>query len=353
MTRITFVAFALLTGFFYITGKPVDETAPSINRFADLSRESLFLSKKTLEPASKSSLSSDQPESGHNISDAVETENPAGALALPARNPRRDVQRSLHLARPLIQPARKKIIIAKPLDKKASLDFGTAQNKFTGGSIKPLAVSYRQRYVKVQKPVLGPRLTAVLLLRELKRVGCYKGRITTHWNDSAKIAMQHFNKSTGSRLVAASPTIVTLEKLQQFTQTACPEKPVLIKPAILARGSAASSSYQVNKNPVTHNNEWRTKVKYKEAAFRQAPLTIAPRYNIPQRPSSQTVSDSASITYVRKPIQVIRRKARKVRKYRVAKRKFRRKRAIRSWRRHYRRKRFGFHNTGGSFSLNN
>ena len=43
MSRLTFAAFIMLSGFFYVTGKPVDKTDLKINSLAETPRQTILL----------------------------------------------------------------------------------------------------------------------------------------------------------------------------------------------------------------------------------------------------------------------------------------------------------------------
>ena len=225
MTRLTLVAFVLLTGFFYITGKPVDENGIIINTYADLAKQKVeagLISTNLLPKLT----SSDQYGSfkKHAVlrggDDLVAKTDQGANPQIPVRNPRRlaaaaprfDTPSSASASTPMLATVK-----TVSLSGNTNQRFGQARNKTTGATIKPLAESYRQRYVKTKKPVLGPRLTAVLLKRELRRVGCYNGNITSKWDNNARTAVQNFNTNAGTSITAGTPTVATLEHLQQIT----------------------------------------------------------------------------------------------------------------------------------------
>ncbi len=353
MARVTLIAFALLTGFFYVTGKPVDENGLEINRFADFGNHKVIAthalestSAKPLIPRNKPSsqkLRSDQRDKAAKRHKRASARGPA----LPSRNPRRVASRSTKYA--ILPPAptkatpKKLVQLAKT---ETSQTFREGRNKFTGGIIKPLGQSYQQRYVRSQKPVLGPRLTAVLVKRELRRIGCYSGNVTSVWDDSARAAITHYNTSTGSSLTTKAPLVTSLERLQQVTKTACVKKPEINGTTI----ASADKNNAVTRK-ITRVSNWRTNVRVRKAAFQPTSTARTPQYKI-RRPRLVENYIAPPTTKARK----VRRKhrAKRLKRIRIAKRKkARRRTAVRSWRRHYKRKKFGFSNNGGSFSLNN
>ena len=362
MTRLTLVAFIALTGFFYVTGKPVDETGPVVNRFADLAGQ------KTVAAAMPSALLTGQmaspslPRSGdnHNFDLTKQLASTGGvrALDIPVRNPRRVAK-----ALPRIAQAVKKTPIgavrtasvAKP---KSSQMFGQVRHKITSVSAKPLAVSYQQRFVKTTKSVLGPRLTAVLIKRELRRVGCYDGNVTSKWDDKARAAVETFNFNAGTKLATSVPVVASLERLQQATKTVCLEKPAT-KPTIIVRavtaGTVASVSAIRAKQKTT---AWRTRTSRQKAEDRKPSFRIIPTVTEPRYRSVGTIGpvetyDRPQYRRIKKRRLVSKKRARRLKRIRVAKRKARRRTAVRSWKRTYRRKKFGFRRTGGDFSIGN
>ena len=268
MTRLTLIAFVLLTGFFYVTGKPVDENGFVINSYADFAKQNIGtgLHATALRSRETPPLTVAQTDQYAPFAD----NRTAGIPDMPVRNPRRlaalplkrDISVPASASTPRTTPA-PTIKTAALATKNPSPIFGEARNKFTGATIKPLITSYRQRYVKTQKPVLGPRLTAVLLKRELRRVGCYSGNITSKWDKDARAAVQHFNLNAGTNVAAATPSLATLEHLQQTTKTICTTKPVIARTIIASTAPIASTIAVVKKSTA-----WRTKVKRRKVAYR-------------------------------------------------------------------------------------
>ncbi len=352
MARVTLIAFALLTGFFYVTGKPVDENGQEINRFADFGKQK-FIAARTLESTSvKQLIPRDKPSSQKLRSDRrdkAEARNKrasANGPTLPSRNPRRVANRSSKFAiLPPVPRENKPKKLVQLTTTIASQTFREGRNKFTGGTIRPLGQSYPQRFVKSQKPVLGPRLTAVLVKRELRRIGCYSGNVTSVWNDSARAAITFYNTSTGSSLTTKAPLVSSLERLQQVTKTVCVEKPVINKTTI---ARADTPNPEIRK--IKRVSKWRTNVRVRKAAFRPVSTARIPRYEI-QRP---LLVENYIAPPAAKPRKARRKyRTKRLKRIRIAKRKARRRTAVRSWKRQYRRKRFGFSSNGGSFTLNN
>ncbi len=366
MARFTVVAFVVLTGFFYITGKPADEAGPVTNTFADFSKpltgpgqmpnKTGPVSPKGFTPSQSKQKQIGKPESTGLASIVRSMINPD----LPIRNPRRQMAgENLQKTTPVLTVRHAPELLLKTnnhtRDEKITGAFGQARNRFTGGHAKPLAVSYQQRNAKTQQPVLGPRLTAILMKRELKRLGCYNGKITSNWNDSIRSALKQFNNSSGDKLSIWAPTVRSLEKLQQFTKTVCHNKPAITNRTILANARAErKNNLQSNKiRLINKSNKWRTSVQHKKASYRPTPTLIVPRYMNTEKP--RYVETYKTVPPRVKPRTIARRyKVKRAKRIRITRRKAARRRAaVRSWRRTYRRKRFGFNRSGSSFSLNN
>ena len=280
MARVTLVAFALLTGFFYVTGKPVDETGQEINRFADFAIPKVVAEEVVDETTSKHLISNKNQSMEDKASNRNSTAERGRKLAsikapeLPSRNPRRIAARSSKLA--LAHRSSAALNSIKLAKVETTATFQQGRNKFTGGAVKPLGLSYQQRYVKSQKPVLGPRLTAVLVKRELRRIGCYRGNVTSNWDDSARAAITSFNIKTGSNLAIKTPLVSSLERLQQITKTVCVEQPVIDGTIIASAGQRKTNS---KAKSFTKVSKWRTKVRVRKAAYRPSTTSQTPRYN--------------------------------------------------------------------------
>lgn len=360
MTRITFVAFILLTGFFYITGRPVDEKGPQANSFADLVGQKTAIGHASPGRAPKQLLNQHRSHFGENNSDgrAISGEQKnlilsswninAATPNLPSRNPRRFVSPSPQRARTSLA-AIKAAALVKP---KTNQIFGEVRNKVTSASVKPLAVSYQQRYAKKTKPVLGPRLTAVLLKRELRRVGCYGGNVTSRWNSEARAAIETFNVNTGAKLPTGRPTVRSLERVQQVTKIVCRKKTAVGRSVIANVGPDNSGSKALKKA-----SPWRAKVQRqikpsKNSNYRILPTVATSRYksvgNIHLVKSYRT----SKVTRAKRRRVAKRYRVMRSKRYRITRRKARRRPAVRSWRRSHRRKRFGFRLSGGVLSIN-
>ncbi len=353
MARVTFIAFALLSGFFYVTGKPVDDSGNEINRFADLANHKVIAENVLAVTSSKQMISLAKDRSENKRSDRSEQ---AAGPALPSRNPRRITSRSSKYANalPVLAPAAPNTNIPVTLIQLAANDtsqtFQQGRNKFTGGTVKPLGQGYQQKYVRSQKPVLGPRLTAVLVKRELKRIGCYRGNVTSVWNDSARAAITLYNTRTGSSLATKTPLVSSLEHLQQITKAVCVDEPVTRGTIIASAGqrkAQPSSKASPSSKSVKRGSNWRTNVQIRKATYLPAPTVRTPRYTIKRPRLIENYLAPPVVT----PPKV--KRSRRVKRIRVAKRKAKRRTAVRSWKKRYRRKKFGFRSNGGSFTLNN
>ena len=371
MSRLTFLAFMMLTGFFYITGKPADESDNQVNRFAGTMRQDFAPAGKVgglRAPVTQQASGPTDAVPGRMVLPVSRKKNVAQSKMdvaelfplLPSRNPRRSKTSITHNASDygirtaaLAVPAsyNRIKVSSNPKPIKA---FSFDDIKSSSTAIKPLAVSYRQRYVKIKRPVLGPRLTAILIKRELRRVGCYKGTITSKWDSGVKNAIQDFNLHTNSNLIAASPNADSLQRMQQITRMVCPQEPVAARTIVASIGKKKRKVK--GKRHAFHGRKWppaktavRPTRKLTAPVFRSAstsPLALnrgtKARYNdAVQKPAFVKSARSArKVRARRRNFRAIaaRRRAR----LRFARRTIQRRTAVRGWRRTYRRRRFGF-----------
>jgi hypothetical protein len=261
---------------------------------------------------------------------------------VPNRNPRRATTGVIKTA-----------ALAKKTKTNDTSAFGEARSKTTSASSKPLVVSYQQRYTKAKQPVLGPRLTAILLKRELRRVGCYDGNITSNWDENARNAVQQFNLKVGYNLPVEIPQAAALAKVQQVAKIIC-RKELPVGRTIVAKAETTTPKLQREKK----SRQWRTNVQRRNVAFRPMPTSSYKKKTASRSRPARSRYEAAPV-YRAKPRAVAKRRAHvarkraKARRLRVAtKKRARRKTAIRGWKRTYRRKKFGFRNRGGSISLN-
>jgi hypothetical protein len=364
MTRITLIAFVLLTGYFYTTGKSVDENGPQINSFTNLAGQKTTVADARLSRTSGQLLHVSKAQTGGSRSDGLnQTDEMAkliqsswdiGAAApeLPARNPRRLVSPSPRLVVATHKSSLSLIKAAALVKPKTRQIFGEVRNKVTSASVKPLAINYQQRYLKTHKSVLGPRLTAVLVKRELRRVGCYRGNVTSSWNKDARTAIETFNLNTGAKLPSERPTVRSLEKIQKVTKIVCSNK-INAKRRVIADVSPGLGTSKTKS--LKKAEPWRGKVqrqiKQPNNSTRRALPIVAPLYKSNRK--MRLVGTYNSHIRIKR-----RRRARiyphwRSKKYRIARRKARRRPLVRSWRRHNRPRKFGFKLSGGSFSDNN
>ena len=368
MTRITFVAFAMLTGFFYVTGKPIEESSAQLTTFADLSpQKSLvgYTSPRTVtEPVKHTSPSrpaakyfktalADNPQTAPA---ATASHTSMAAPEIPIRNPRRADKAKAQYASLMAKPATPTntepgvtsdgaTAVKSPEKTNKVGVFGEARTKQTDATIKPLAVSYQQRFAKPRKPVLGPRLTAVLVKRELRRVGCYSGNVTSNWDEGARNAVAAFNINADTTLATGKPTVNMLERLQQITSKVCKN------PAI--NGTVIANRQAVKTKSLRKTTSWRTKIQRRKATYRRAPSTVGSGYKSVGHIGLAETYATPQTSRVKRNKIARKHRARRAKKIRITKRKARRKTAVRSWKRTYRRKRFGFKSSNGSFSLEN
>lgn len=368
MSRLTFISFILLTGFFYVTGKPVGKTDQQINRSAEVSSQA-FVSNEKAKLSNAFAMRGKEPKLLQPAPSPLQIHGVASARnimpELPSRNPRRQ---NLAPSEMVIATATgismvRKDIVAKvsakiitPKKPVRNLTFADVRNKSTSSTTKPLAVSYKQRYVKAEKPVLGPRLTAILLKRELRRVGCYDGTITSSWDGSARNAIKGFNLNANNNLTVKMPTATALEQVQQTAKTVCIKRPSTGRTVI------ANATRAVKKNLVTKKvRRWKPKLLKSKRPVRKAALFTKPKalppVSSPKR-TAYTKSARKRVRIKRRGYRAIakrvRRKQRYVRrKQRYARRTVRRRTAVRSWKRTYRRRRFRFRRSGMEFSIGN
>lgn len=358
MTRVTFVAFALLSGFFYITGKPVTPTGQVTNTFTDLVNHRTISDHRSTNNISKHLISHPKSTAISAKSKDIHRRQLAKleGPTLPIRNPRRTTTPIVKYAKLVPTSASSTPVKTTHIAKvNTTKTFQDGRNKLNGGTIKPLGFSYQQRYVKPQKPVLGPRLTAVLLKRELRRLGCYGGNVTSKWDDSARAAVAFFNSSTGSNLATKTPLVSSLEKVQQITKTVCVEQPIIEGTIIASAGQGKALGKSRGKSglktrTIKKTTRWRTNIQYRKASYRPAP-TSAPQYNIRRTRTAERYI--ALPTHLARPRKTSRKyRIKRVKRTRISRRKARRRTAVRSWRKRHRRKRFGFKSFAGSVSLN-
>jgi hypothetical protein len=343
-----------MTGFFYVTGKPTKDAGDNMAMFSS-SRSPQFSSPRngtgtaiTNAAIDRSGGNSpmdgdvmanrDYQVSGNDNEDkkaAVRPQNPA----IPSRNPQRSREKGvMKMAQTVINNP-----LSANIDDKNSAEL----------TPKPLSVSYQQRYAKARQPVLGPRLTAILLKRELRRVGCYEGNISSNWDENAQKAVEKFNAMAGFKLASNSPEAESLQKIKQISKVICQKNPAAGR-TIMAKASVPNAARLVNMK----SGRWRSSMsRYRKASARVELLPTTTRsaaISANQRRSPRKYGEENSNN--RKTVW--RRKKIRGKKYAAAKRssrlrfaarkKVRRKTAIRGWRKRHRRKRFGFRNRGGS-----
>lgn len=349
MTRITLIAFVLLTGYFYMTGKSVDENGPQINSFTNLAGPKTTVADARL---SRTDGLNQTDEMAKLILSSWDTGT--AAPELPARNPRRLVSPSPRLVVATHKSSLSAIKAAALVKPKTRQIFGEVRNKVTSASVKPLAINYQQRYIKTHKSVLGPRLTAVLVKRELRRVGCYRGNVTSSWNKDARTAIETFNLNTGAKLTSERPTVRSLEKIQQVTKIVCSDK-INARRRVIADVSPVPRLGTSKTKTLKKAEPWRGKVqrqiKQPSNSTRRALPIVAPRYKSNRK--MRLVGTYNSRIRIKQ-----RRRARiyphmRGKRYYIVRRKARRRPLVRSWRRHNRPRKFGFKLSGGSFSENN
>jgi len=365
MTRITLIAFVLLTGYFYMTGKSVDENGPQINSFTNLAGPKTTITDARLSRTSGQLLHLNKSQTGGNRSDGLNQTDEltkliqsswntgAAAPELPARNPRRLASPSPRLIVATHKSSLSAIKAAALVKPKTRQIFGEVRNKVTSASVKPLAINYQQKYIKTHKSVLGPRLTAVLVKRELRRVGCYRGNVTSSWNKDARTAIETFNFNTGAKLPSERPTVSSLERIQQVAKIVCSNKTNAGRRVIADAGPVPRLGTSKTK-ALKKVEPWRSKtqrqIKQPSNSTRRALPIVAPRYKSDRKMRLVGTYNSR--------IRIKRRRARiyphmRGEKYYIARQKARRRPLVRSWRRHNRPRKFSFKLSAGSFSDNN
>jgi len=348
MTRLTILSFLLLSGFFYVTGQPVDDSVAPLKELVDqkvkasgllrgaaLSKEQGMEAKVALDDG----ISSNATEQRLGVTSASLDGELSQFPGIPVRNPMRSGK----------SPAALKMVVATVAPIEADVKKAAVKKKEAAAPAiaapTPLFASYQQRYVAPKKPVLGPRLTAVLMKRELRRVGCYSGNITGNWDNNSRAAVERFNTASGFELLTDKPHVNSLEKLQQITRTVCEKKQDSGR-IILA--STPKERLNAIRNKAA--NSWRSNVQRRKMVSYQRdgsdPIVVRKRSAL-----KATAKPRRAKKYTRRRA-VAKKRKRHSRRSRVAQRRIRRKTAIRGWRRQYRRKKFGFSGHGGFFRLN-
>ncbi|MCF6200100.1 MAG: hypothetical protein L3J67_12045 [Hyphomicrobiaceae bacterium] len=372
MSRLTFISFIMLTGFFYVTGKPVDKTDLRIDGSTEVSSQN-FVADETAQTVNAATIHEKEQKVFSPVLSPLQMQPIVSARnimpALPSRNPKRQnsAPSEIVIATATAGTMLHKDIVAKadieivtPKKPVRNLTFAQVRNKSTSSTTKPLSVSYQQRYVKAKKPVLGPRLTAILLKRELRRVGCYTGAITSSWDDSAINAIEGFNLNSNNNLTIKTPTASALEQVQQTAKVVCVRKPSTGR-TIIANATRPTKKVLAVKNV----RQWKPKLLKSKRPVRKAALftkpTTSPLFKFQNKSRSlnnsrkarKSVTRQAKFKRVRGKKRNYRAIVKRAKKQRYARRTVRRRTAVRSWKRTYRRKRFGFKRSGMEFSIGN
>ncbi len=363
MGRITFIAFIMLSGFFYVTGKPVDKAELQISgaagvvppgfatgRAVKTAHVSLQDEKRAKTPAP--SLAPVLIRAVTPVKNA-ELQYKGGGLQVPSRNPkRRNFVPSQIITTAMVAPrntapkSRTEIAFLKKPVK--NLTFEDVKSRSTSAAVKPLMVSYQKRYVKEKNPVLGPRLTAILLKRELRRVGCYEGAITSSWNDNARSAVENFNINSNGKLTVKTPTAIALEQVQQTTKIVCVKKAPVARTIVANVPAAVATTLAAKKA-----SQWTTKLQRSKRSTQNSTFSGEATDILPLQAVPATQNYVRRVRKTRVKRRNYRAIAKRVRKTRYARRTARRRTAVRSWKRTYRRKRFGFRRSGMEFSIGN
>ncbi len=74
---------------------------------------------------------------------------------------------------------------------------------------------------QISLPASGSFESAVLLQKELQRVGCYGGRIDGEWGRGSRSALQRFNSFANTAYLADLPTIEAISAIRQKTEQVC------------------------------------------------------------------------------------------------------------------------------------
>lgn len=326
MTRLTILGFVLLTGFFYLTGKPINQSADldmatgAINGVLERTQIGAPGSQPTMTTAgnpAQMALLDSEPKAAANTSDLPD---------LPVRRPSRSIAK-LADAQPVAVPLEMQPVPA---------------------TAKPLIKGYQDRFATPQPPILGPRLTAVLIKRELRRVGCYDGNITGVWDDSARSAVQAYNSAAGSKISAEEPGVAALETLQQASHVVCSNGGTTAGSTIAAYPAAGAGVVAAASDSATNWNSMVTRRKVSfEPTTRPGELAV----------SAVRTQASASSEVLRlapaQPEGVTRPRPSKPRSVASssdfgAKQKV----FVKGWQNYRPRKKFGFGMTGGGLSLN-
>ncbi|MEO1649413.1 MAG: caspase family protein [Pseudomonadota bacterium] len=95
------------------------------------------------------------------------------------------------------------------------------------------------------------------LQRELRRVGCYRGKLDGDWGPQSKRAMMQFNRSSGLSLPSGAPTPAAIQQVSAARNRVCAATVAATRPA----GKKKSSNRSLSK-PRTTRSPARPKPRY-------------------------------------------------------------------------------------------
>lgn len=349
MTRLTIIGFLLLSGFFYLTGRPIDQNADQefaaqltrgVESGSPLAPRAGQASAGTLVAATDAQMT---PTAGR-------LAEPAALPDLPTRKPARQPQAIAQLATEVARPAQPTVT------ETAAAEAKSESGAVAANGTTPLFKSMQERYAAPKPAVLGPRLTAVLIKRELRRVGCYDGNITGIWDDGARQAIERYNSQSGSRINADAPDVATLEALQRLTEPACTDAGAngTTVAAATGAGTAAGAIAAMARNDAATEraSSWQGSEPRKSIAY-QPPSPGAGV--LVSSLEDGTQAQEQSRVYRLAPAREPRRRAarsNRVKGFAVAQPFFKAKSLVKSWKSYAPSRRFGFTSRNGSFTLN-
>jgi hypothetical protein len=347
MTRLTIIAFLLMSGFFYVTGKPIDRNADQ-EFAAQLARAVEEVHSVAPAAAGQGTVPAILASTDAQLAPTAAIISKAAPLPdLPTRRPSRKAAPAVAMAAEVAK-AEVKGAAAKTDDAGAS--------EVVANGPTPLFKSMQERYAAPKPAVLGPRLTAVLIKRELRRVGCYDGNITGIWDDGARNAVELYNSQAASRVNAEAPDVATLEALQRLTKPVCTGASNTVVAAATAEGAAP-----VPRRAGESNINWKAlgtsqTIAYQPPAY-QPSSGASDAANDVRVAAAEDGEQQVQQTEVYRiaPARERRRHAARASKFKgftIAQSYFKAtKTVVRGWKSYAPRRRFGFSSHNGGFSL--
>ncbi len=146
----------------------------------------------------------------------------------------------------------------------ANLNTGTATDASTTAPIATAAAPA----VVTPAPVANPYMMAVQLQTELKRVGCYHGKIDGVWGRGSRGSMHMFNAHAQTGLDANTPAQATIDVVTAHTNRVCPVvQQARRKPQVKRTRTVA---------PRRHTTTRKTRQPRRQQVQRHRPVAPAP-----------------------------------------------------------------------------